>query len=195
MQNKKRLTVVFTIIVLFLLLGILCNLAWNQIDRITHPQKNLDLVEKYAKEYEIPEEVVYAVIKVESDFQPLAKSRVGAIGLMQMMPVTFEWLTGEEHLAEYLPVTSLYEPEVSIRYGVYYLRYLCDKFGENWDVVFAAYNAGEGNVAEWLSSSEYSDENGTLTEIPFEETRNYVERVNEAKEIYYKLYYKENQEK
>lgn len=191
MQNKKTTLTVLAIIALFLILGILCNLAWNYMDRLTHPQAHHELISQYAEQYAIPEEIVYAVIKTESDFDVRAYSSAGAMGLMQMMPVTFEWLTGEEHLDENLPSDALYEPDVSIRYGVYYLRYLRNKFGENWTLVLAAYNAGEGNVVRWLNDSEYSDGQGGLSSIPFEETRNYVERVNHAKEIYYKLYYTE----
>lgn len=193
MKQTKRPLIVCSIIALFLLVGILLNLAWNLFDRWTHPKTYSELITQYASEYDIDETVVYAVIKVESNFQPDAESRVGALGLMQMMPLTFEWLTGEEHLGEFLPVSALRDPEVSIRYGVYYLRYLRDKFPQSWDVVLAAYNAGEGNVAEWLSDPEYATSDGTLKSIPFAETQTYVERVNQAKEIYYKLYYKENQ--
>ena len=73
-----------------------------------HPKDYSEYVSKYSEEYNIPEYVIYAVIKVESDFDPTAKSSVGAMGLMQMMPDTFEWLTGSEHLREYLPTESLY---------------------------------------------------------------------------------------
>ena len=192
MQTKKRILIVALIVLIFLVAGILFNFLWNYVKLLTHPQENRELVAKYAAEYEIPEDVVYAVIKVESDFDATAKSSVGALGLMQMMPSTFEWLTGEEHMDEHLPTAALMHPDVSIRYGVYYLRYLADKFGENWDTVCAAYNAGEGNVAKWLNDREYSDENGNLTYIPFEETRNYVQRINEAREIYDSLYYEES---
>lgn len=193
MNKNKSSLIICLIIVLFLLVGILLNVFWNHLDRLTHPQSYAELVTQYAAEYEIDEEIIYAVIKVESNFKPDAESRVGALGLMQMMPHTFAWLTGEEHLNEHLPASSLRDPEVSIRYGIYYLRYLRDKFPQSWDVVLAAYNAGEGNVAEWLSDEEYANSDGTLKDIPFGETKRYVERVNQEKEIYYKLYYKENQ--
>ena len=112
---------------------------------------------------------------------------------MQMMPKTFNWLTGDEHLGEHLDARKLEEPEVSIRYGTYYLKYLMDKF-ELLDTALAAYNAGEGNVAAWLENEKYSDGKGALTNIPFSETENYVIKVNNAIDHYKKLYYtdKEN---
>ena len=169
-------------------IGFSINIIWNKIDENTHPLKYTDLVLKYSDEYGVPETLIYAVIKVESGFEPLAQSSAGAIGLMQMMPSTFEWLSGEEHFGEYLPALSLNQPDISIRYGTYYLYYLYQKFG-NWNTVLAAYNAGEGNVTKWLAVPEHSDGQGGLTYIPFDETRSYVSKVNSAIEMYQKLYY------
>ena len=107
---------------------------------------------------------------------------------MQMMPSTFTWLSSSEHLNENLSYAELYDPETSIRYGTYYLRYLFEKF-KNWDNVFAAYNGGEGNVAKWLEDPTYADGRGGLRTIPFKETRNYVKRVNSAIDHYKLLYY------
>ena len=191
MQKSKRLLTVLLIIALAIGLGIGVHLLWNFWEEKTHPTTYSDLIKTYSAEYDVPEEIIFSVIKVESDFEPHAKSSVGAMGLMQMMPSTFEWLTGEEHLNENLPSLLLYDPEVSIRYGTYYLRYLYLKFG-NWDTVLAAYNGGEGNVAKWLTDPSYSDGNGNLTYIPFEETRNYVKKVNDAKATYEKLYYNDH---
>ena len=111
---------------------------------------------------------------------------------MQMMPSTFEWLTSSDHLDENLSPNDIFEPEVSIRYGTYYLRYLFEKF-YNWDTVFAAYNGGEGNVAKWLKDKRYSDGKGNLTDIPFKETREYVKKVNRAMDYYKKTYYKDKE--
>ena len=83
-----------------------------------------------------------------------------------MLPSTFEWLTGDEHLGDHLPKRQLDTPEVSIRYGAYYLSYLYKKFNYNWDTTFAAYNGGEGNVAKWLKNPDYSDGKGNLTDFP-----------------------------
>ena len=181
MTRIKRIFTVLLIILIFLGVGISVHLLWNfWKDKKTEKENSMhytSLIEHYSAEYDVPEKIIFAVIKVESGFDPNAESSVGALGLMQMMPATFEWLTGKEHLNECLSVSSLTDPEVSIRYGTYYLRYLYLKF-ENWDTVLAAYNGGEGNVAKWLADPEYSDGKGNLTYIPFEETRNYVKKVN-----------------
>ncbi len=181
----------------FTILGILVVAAlvatlWERVDdaflRKTHPQKYAESVEKYAAEYDVPESVVYAVIKTESGFTPDAVSLKGAIGLMQITPDTFDWLcskTGGEANA-----LLLYEPDTNIRYGTYFLSLLHNEY-KAWDTVYAAYNAGRGRVNSWLASEEYNN-NGRLKNIPYEETASYVKKVEKAQSIYARLYYGEN---
>ena len=195
MQNTRRVIALLLIIALSIGIGIGIDAIWSAIERATYPQKEdyQGLIQKYSVEYNVPEYVIYAVIKVESDFDPQAESSAGARGLMQMIRSTFEWLTGEEHLNENLSFHDLYDPEVSIRYGTYYLRYLHRNFNHDWHLVFAAYNGGEGNVKKWLNNPEYTNEEGSLTYIPFDETRSYVSRVEHAIKQYQKIYYEENE--
>ena len=162
---------------------------FKQIEKKLYPTEYREIVEKYAAEYNVPAYIIFAVIDVESNFKSDATSSAGAQGLMQMLPSTFEWLTSSDHLGENLSPDDLYDPEVSIRYGVYYLRYLFEKF-YSWDNVFAAYNGGEGNVAKWLAGREYSDGEGNLTKIPFKETREYVKKVNRTAKYYKNTYYR-----
>lgn len=181
----------------FTILGILVVAAlvatlWERVDdaflRKTHPQKYAESVEKYAAEYDVPESVVYAVIKTESGFTPDAVSLKGAIGLMQITPDTFDWLcskTGDEANA-----LLLYEPDTNIRYGTYFLSLLHNEY-KAWDTVYAAYNAGRGRVNSWLASEEYNN-NGRLKNIPYEETASYVKKVEKAQSVYARLYYGEN---
>ena len=181
----------------FTILGILVVAAlvatlWERVDdaflRKTHPQKYAESVEKYAAEYDVPESVVYAVIKTESGFTPDAVSLKGAIGLMQITPDTFDWLcskTGGEANA-----LLLYEPDTNIRYGTYFLSLLHNEY-KAWDTVYAAYNAGRGRVNSWLASEEYNN-NGRLKNIPYEETASYVKKVEKAQSVYARLYYGED---
>jgi len=185
--SAKRPIAILLIICVSILLGFLINLVWTGMERALFPKDYNEIIERYSKEYNVPSYIVAAVIKVESGFDPNAESNKGARGLMQMTPSTFEWLTGEEHLGEFLPKSKLYDPEVNIRYGTYYLHYLQSKF-QNWDTTLAAYNGGEGNVANWLKNPEYSDGSGALTHIPFKETRDYVKKVNSAMDTYKRLY-------
>ena len=175
-----------SIIAVALCVGIIIGYVWNLFDKGSQPYRYHDIVTKYAEKYGVDEKLIYSVIKVESHFNRYARSRSGALGLMQMLPKTFNWLTSQDHLDEHLTESSLYDPEVSIRYGVYYLKYLSEKF-EDQDTVIAAYNGGEGNVTKWLSDKEYSDDGITLKEIPRDETRSYVKKVHDAMKDYENL--------
>lgn len=189
MKHKKAIVRSIVIIVI-LALSALCGLAFqtvlDKVDRINYPQKFNEFVEKYSYEYGIPEYVVYSVMKVESGFDSGAVSSAGAVGLMQIMPETFNWLTSMRK--ENLDSALLYDPETNIKYGTYYLSYLYVRYG-SWNEVYAAYNAGQGQIDEWLSDSELVDQNGKLKKIPFKETENYVKKLDKANEIYKRLYY------
>ena len=167
-------------------LGFLADFVITCLEKQAYPQGYESYVTVYAETYGVPENLVYSVIRTESDFESGAVSRVGAIGLMQIIPDTFKWLT-DDILFEHMEVGMLYDPETNIRYGTFYLSYLYDRYG-NWDLAITAYNGGLGNVDEWLKDDSYSDGEGGLKKIPFRETRQFVRRVNRAWEKYDKLY-------
>ena len=191
-SNSKRTLVIILIITCAILIGVATDIVWSRFKEHEFPLAYIEPVEKYSAEYGIPKEIIFAIIKTESNFNTAAISRVGALGLMQMMPSTFEWLTGDEHLNEHLPSVSLATPETSIKYGTYYISYLRDRFFSerevDWDIIFAAYNGGEGNVEKWLADPELVNENGNLVNIPFPETRSYISKVNSAIDTYKQLY-------
>ena len=184
----KRSVVIVIILALAIAIGFAYQTIWDKIDRNRYCREYSDYVTKYSEEYVVPEYVVYAVIKTESDFESNAVSSAGAIGLMQIMPNTFATLVSQtkEGYAEGM----LYDPQTNIKYGVYYIAQLFAKYG-NWDTTFAAYNAGPGSVDQWLADPQYTDENGRLKSIPYEETEAYVKKVNTAIDAYKRLYYAE----
>lgn len=172
-MKKKWVIVLFcSICVVSLVLFIVFNFSFLKKDHSFY-------VQKYASEYNLDEALVYAVIKAESDFQENAVSPSGALGLMQMIPRTAEWIASE--FGEEYDKEKMFLPETNIKYGCFYLRYLFDKF-KNQDVVVCAYNAGEGVVKNWI------DENGNLIEekISYSETKIYLERVRNFFEYYEK---------
>ena len=185
-RSHSRSLMIFLILVISVGLGFLFELCCTGVERLTHPKKYDDYVEVYAQRYDVPPHTVYAVMKSESDFDSAAVSSAGAVGLMQMTPATFDWLT-HEILFEHLESGMLYDPETNIRYGVYYLSRLYDRYGD-WAVALAAYNAGPTNVDEWLGNPDYADGEGGLAYIPFAETRNYVEKVSKAAKVYDRIY-------
>lgn len=180
--------VIICILILSILMGLLCQTIADAIDKKRYPQGFAEYVTKYAAECGVPEYVVYSVIQTESKFQSNAASSAGAIGLMQITPDTFSWIMAMKK--ETLQPGMLYDPETNIRYGTYYLAYLYSHFNV-WDTAFAAYNAGMNRVDEWLENPEYSSDGKHLDSIPYEETRNYVKKVDSAMETYKRLYYQE----
>lgn len=155
------------------------------MDHILYPRKYSSIVKKEAKEFDLEQSLVYAVIKAESNFDPEAESPVGALGLMQMMPETFDWM--QTHIGGEYETSALFDPKISIKYGCALLRVLLNEY-DDLGTAICAYNAGMGNVTSWLSDPAYSDDGVTLKEIPFEETRLYVQKVLQYKETYEKLY-------
>ena len=160
--------------------------------KLVYPTKYSEQVEKYSKENNLDEALVYGLIKKESNFDKDATSSVGARGLTQIMPETFEWLQISKDGAITHSKDDLYDPDISIEYGTYLLSYLMKVYNYNEKNAVAAYNAGETAVNEWLSNKEYSSDGTTLTKIPYEETEKYVEGVLEAKEVYTKILESEN---
>ena len=151
-----------------------------------YPIHYKELIEKYAKENKLDPFLVAAVIRVESNYQPDARSHMNAYGLMQILPETGEWIAGR--LGEEFEVNKLTDPEYNIRYGTYYLRYLMDYFGRT-QLALAAYNGGLTNVNNWLNTPEYSKDGKTLDFIPFDETNNYVKKVTDYYENYQRVYH------
>lgn len=149
-----------------------------------YPIKYSSYIEKYSKEYEIDEVVIYSVILAESKFRNDAISTKEAKGLMQITDATGEWIASQIGDKNF-EADMLFDPETNIKYGTWYLNNLSKQFS-NQDTVFAAYNAGRGNVSKWLSNEEYSKDGITLYEIPFNETKNYIKSVNRNIEVYSK---------
>ncbi|MDO4748838.1 MAG: lytic transglycosylase domain-containing protein [Eubacteriales bacterium] len=154
-----------------------------------YPQDYSQYVTQYAEEYDVDEALVYAVIKTESGFREDVESSVGAIGLMQIMPDTFEWLQTLSDSEVTYTENDLKNPQINIKYGTYYLSFLLDHYDGREMLAIAAYNGGVANVDKWLKDTNYSADGLTLTDIPYEETKNYVERVEDAKNTYKTLYY------
>lgn len=182
-HNKIKLT--SFLLILTVVLGIIIYNTVHLALQTVYPLKYSELVEKYSAEYNLDEAFVYAVIETESGFNKDAVSNVGARGLMQIMPDTFKWLKSKT--GEKLPDDALFEPEVSIRYGCFLLRYLLDEF-ENEKTALAAYHAGVGRVKKWLKDPEYSDDGKTVARIPYETTKNYTDKVMKTYHRYIKLY-------
>ena len=150
--------------------------------KIIYPVKYRAEVDEYAAGYGLDSRLVLAVIKTESGFDPDAESAAGAVGLMQLMPATAEFIADKAGIGD-IDGESLRKPEINIRLGCAYLRYLMNRFGD-MRLCLCAYNAGEGSVAAWLINPDCSRDGKSLYKIPFKETEKYYNRVTRAEKVY-----------
>jgi soluble lytic murein transglycosylase len=146
-------------------------------ERLRYPLGYEQIVRGHARNYRLDPALLAAVIYQESKFRPSARSRSGAIGLMQLQPATAEGIAVRTGGTRFR-VDDLYEPEINVRYGAWYLRHLLDKYGDE-RTALAAYNAGQENVDTWRREGKG---------IAFAETRAYVARVEKLKRIYRDAY-------
>ncbi|HEX6085271.1 MAG TPA: transglycosylase SLT domain-containing protein [Thermoanaerobaculia bacterium] len=153
--------------------------------KMYYPLKYSDAIEKHSKERGLDPNLVRGLILQESYYDPKAKSRVGATGLMQLMPPT-----AKEHARRMripFAVSRLENPDVNVRLGTYHLRMLIDMFRGNTYFAVASYNAGQGNVLKWRRAAPGKPTDEFLESIPFQETRNYVKRVTMLRSTYARI--------
>ena len=153
--------------------------------RHAYPVKFQEEIEKCCKDYDLDKMLVYSIINVESSFNTNAVSPKGAIGLMQILPSTAQFISVKLNVKNY----DLKDPRTNIRFGCYYVRYLLNKYSQR-DTAVCAYNAGEGKVNEWLKNANYSKDGKTLYHVPYKETREYLEKINKNYKRYTFLYNK-----
>ena len=149
--------------------------AWWE--RLWYPLRYDNIVRGHARNYDLDPALLAAVIYQESKFRANAHSSSGAIGLMQLLPDTAKGIALHTGGTAFR-VDDLYDPELNVRYGAWYLRHLLQKYGDE-RTALAAYNAGQDNVDRWRRAGRG---------IQFAETRAYVDRVEELKKIYRDAY-------
>lgn len=174
MYVQKRIIAIILAVIIFFGMAVG---AYYLVRAVSYPRPYLDV----AKESGIDVSLVYAVAKAESGFNEEAQSRAGAVGLMQLMPATAEFICRTNGVT--FEAERLKEGEYNLTLGVMYLRYLLDRFSAE-QTALAAYNAGEGVVAGWLKRREYSEDGKTLMDIPYPETAAYVKKVEKFRKNY-----------
>ena len=181
MKFKKIIKILCLVILVVILINI------KSIFKSFYPVKYEDQIFKYSQKYKVDPSLVAAVIRAESNFNEKATSHRGAYGLMQIMPDTAIWIAQNMKLRDF-NVEKLYDNEINISMGCWYINNLNTEFNGNIDLVLAAYNGGRGNVQKWLKNTEYSSDGKTLDIIPFGETDKYVKKVKTNYNVYVKLY-------
>ena len=187
--KHKRMIYALICAVAALMIAFCAITAKNILDRRPYRLLYPDEILACAEEFSLDPCLVAAVIQTESSNRAQVISPKGAVGLMQIMPATGEWIAAKLNVSDYSE-EKLKEPLFNIRLGCWYIRYLLDKYGGNERTALYAYNAGPGNVDKWLKDPQYAGING-LENVPYTETADYAVKVQSAKEKYSKLYEKE----
>lgn len=185
LKNKKILVCGLIILILIVFLMVFK----NKIQRIFYPKSYEEFVSMYSDEYGVDENLVFAVIKAESNFQEDAVSHKDALGLMQIMKETAEDVARKYNIEidfnnserEILNVQN------NIKIGTKYLAVLLEKY-KNIEVAVAAYNAGIGTVDNWIEKEIIKSDGSDIENIPYKETNNYVRKILRNYKIYQDLY-------
>ncbi len=178
----KRSIVIVVILGLAILCGWLCQVVDDRMDAKNYPREYAEFVTKYAAEYGVPEQHVYAIIKVASDFASNKVSDVGAVGLMQMTPNTFQDLA--VLMRRTVDSGMLYNPETNIEFGTYLLSYLYMRYAD-WDTAFMFYSMEMTGDANWIRS--LPDEKAVVASPA---AKAFIKDVRDASGVYVRLYYK-----
>ena len=186
---KRSRTAVISKILFFLAVVLMIYFLFGRvwIKHMRYPLKFEEEIKTYSEKYSVDPYMVASIIWAESRFLPDAVSGKDARGLMQLLPGTAVWAAGKMGLSEF-EEAMLLDPEMNIRIGCWYLKFLSSQFPDNEELVLAAYNGGIGNVQEWLKDKTYSGDGCRLDHIPFQETRDYVLKVKNACKIYRETY-------
>ncbi len=158
----------------------------NAAQELTLPLRHEDIIRQQAREKNLPPDLIAGVIYAESRFSDQT-SHAGARGLMQITPETAEAIAARTGGVAFVQ-DDLSDPQINIAYGSWYLRHMLDRYGDNVELALAAYNAGQGNVDRWIAEAAAAGRRLTVDDIPFPETRAYVQRVLEARDDYRRAY-------
>ena len=181
-KNAKKLLIILMTIILIIILVVIC--ANKLMIKILYKKEYSEFVNKYAQMYNVDENLIYSIIKVESNFDANAISSQNAQGLMQLMYTTAEEVARKNNIE--LTEENILEPDINIKLGTIYLSTLLEKY-ECIEVALAAYNAGSGNVDKWIENGIIKEDGSDIENIPFKETNNYVRKIIRDYEIYKKI--------
>ena len=184
---RRRVLVVIGVAGLVIVaVAVVVPMLHRAVREVTLPLRHEDIIRQQAREKRLDPALVAGVIFAESKFRDQT-SATGAKGLMQIQPETAKFIARRSGGAAF-EIADLGTPQINIQYGTYYLRYLLDRYGENVVLAVAAYNGGETNVDRWIAESGRRGKAFKINDIPFPETRAYVNRVLDAERDYRREY-------
>jgi soluble lytic murein transglycosylase len=152
-----------------------------------YPLEHAGAIRAGAARYSLDPALVAAVVYAESKFDESARSSQGAVGLMQVLPETADQIAVESGGVAFT-TSDLEDPRINVRYGSYYLKQALDTYGGDLRAAVASYNAGMGAVSEWVAEARAGGHELRVKDIPYPETRAYVEKVLEARRVYREEY-------
>jgi len=152
--------------------------------KVVYKKEYSEYVSKYSQEYKVDENLIYALIKAESNFEVEAVSSQNAQGLMQLMYSTAEDVAKKNGIE--LTKENILEPDININIGTKYISILLEKY-KCVEVALAAYNAGSGNVDKWITNGTIKADGSDIENIPFKETNNYVRKIMRDYKVYSEL--------
>ena len=187
LKNKHKM-IIGTVIIL-LIITILFVIFKDKLLKILYPKTYSEIVSVYAEEYDVEENLIYAVIKAESNFDSSAVSNRDAIGLMQIVEETAIDVAKRNQIdIDTENITEeLLDIDNNINIGTKYLSTLLTQYG-NIEVALAAYNAGIGTVNNWIEKQVIQADGSDIENIPYKETNNYVRKILRDYRIYNELY-------
>lgn len=178
----KLILTLFVVAILFLVF-----LKYFGIDKIIlkrlYPKDYSEYVENASEKYGIEENLIYAIIKNESNFENTSSSHKGAQGLMQLMEETANDSANKIGIEN----VDLSDPKTNIEIGTYFYSYLFDKYKDE-GLALAAYNAGAGNVDKWIKNGLLKSDGSNIENIPYKETNMYVRKVLQTVKMYEYIY-------
>lgn len=185
MKNKKKFIIIIAILIIVVFLGIFK----NKILKIIYPKTYKEIVSVYSEKYNVEENLVFALIKAESNFNSEAVSHRDAIGVMQIMEETAKDVANKNSIKienENIK-QELLKIDNNINIGTKYLSTLLEKY-KNKEIAVAAYNAGIGTVDGWIQKGIIKSDGSDIENIPYKETNNYVRKILRNYKLYEELY-------
>jgi soluble lytic murein transglycosylase len=187
--RRRRAAVAVAAAALGVLIVMAIRVGPHAVQELTLPLRHEDIIRQQAAEKNLDPALIAAVIYQESKFRDRTSS-AGAKGLMQLLPGTAEFIARKSGGTRF-ELQDLGTPQINISYGSWYLRYLIQRYDGNEVLAIAAYNAGEDNVDKWVQAAGGADSFDASRDIPFPETRAYVQGVFSKRDAYAKHYAKE----
>lgn len=198
--NNRRTSVIVinskSVLCAVLLIVVVLVVTSNRFWRFMYPIEYQPVIQKAASHAKVDPLLVASIIRVESKFHSSDVSHAGAVGLMQLMPSTAQWISGKMTAAGLQSAASkgpldVSNPTVNITLGSWYVRYLINRFASNEVAAVAAYNAGPQRVSEWLAEGTWNGRLNSIPTIPVGETRHFVDRVFYNYTLYKRIYGRE----